>query len=934
LETSVPIDREKVLQAAQKYVDKKKYDRAIAEYQRIVQEDPTDARTLLKIGDLQARLQAYPEAIATYDRVGQHYAAQGFALKAIAVYKQIRELIRKHAPQLADRYGHIVPKLAEIYTQLGLTSDALSAYDEVASRYQKAGRDRDAIEIFRKMVELDSTNPLPHLRLAEACCRVQALDEAIDSFWTAAELLLNLQRRDDALKVIERILHFRADPRYARVAAELFLQRGTREDGLQALAKLQICFQADPRDLDTLGLLAQAFTVIGQENKSIEVYKEMARIAREQGRGDLFEQLLAHLRAVAPHDEQVRALQSLAPAGFSSERPSARSHSAVSVNDAEVELLEEPPGIEAPFELQRPAPSSLPGPGPRPFMASAPDVVIVDDDVEAAEELTTDPDAFDAKAHARKAVIDAESFRKLRLYGKAIEALRIALEIDPRSLDIRQKLRELMVESGDRDGAIGETITLAALYVERGEPQHAEPLLYEVLEIEPEHPAALEMIQQIIPGNYPAYQQGPADHRGYAQDHHAEGFDPEAPLPSYDLEEISASDAMAGEVIVPQALDAVDDPFGLAPQAQASLPSFPLGGDADDAEAPEDDDLMAGLGAASAARETLARPSMPRTAPLPAFADLDEVTHHVPSPIDAGLDDDDEIDSRTVALSSDNLEGIEDVLEEADFFASRGLWEDARAILYDQLARAPDHPLLVERLREVEDALANSGASKTIERSQLSAQSRHPVEDRAFDIAASLEALDDLEQAPEESASVGRGTFDSISQEVDVDQVFAKFKEGVRAQVSESDSATHYDLGVAYKEMGLLPDAISEFELAARDATRECMCFAMIGMIYLELEDLENATTGYKRALEATQKTVDQEMALYYDLGNVCEMKQETQDALYFFQKIARRDPGYRDVKDRIAALMPQRPPSPQPSRAVNDDDEFDRVFDELFESK
>src|SRR4029079_16896650 len=134
--TPVPIDREKVLQSAQKYVETKKYNRAIAEYQRVIQDDPNDARTLLKIGDLQARLQAYPEAIATYDRVGQYYSAQGFALKAIAVYKQIRELIRKHAPQLADRYGHIVPKLAEIYTQLGLTSDALAAWDEVAARYQ------------------------------------------------------------------------------------------------------------------------------------------------------------------------------------------------------------------------------------------------------------------------------------------------------------------------------------------------------------------------------------------------------------------------------------------------------------------------------------------------------------------------------------------------------------------------------------------------------------------------------------------------------------------------------------------------------------------------------------------------------------------------------------------------------------------------------
>ena len=152
---ALSIEREKILQAAQKYIEKKKYDRAIVEYQRIVQEDPNDARTLLKIGDLQARLSAYPEAIATYDRVGQFYASQGFALKAIAVYKQIRELIKKHAPDLADRYGHIVPKLAEIYSQLGLTSDALAAWDEVATRLQRAGRDRDAIEVFESWAEMN-----------------------------------------------------------------------------------------------------------------------------------------------------------------------------------------------------------------------------------------------------------------------------------------------------------------------------------------------------------------------------------------------------------------------------------------------------------------------------------------------------------------------------------------------------------------------------------------------------------------------------------------------------------------------------------------------------------------------------------------------------------------------------------------------------------
>ncbi len=277
------IDREKVLQSAQKYVEKKKYDKAVLEYRRLIEADPNDARTLLKIGDLQAKQGLHQDAIATYDGVGRLYAQQGFALKAIAVYKQIREIIAKHAPQLEERYAHIAPKLAELYQQLGLTSDALAALDEVATRFQRQQRDAEAIEVFRKIVELDPTNPLPHLRLAEALSRVQDIEGAVAEFKAAAAQLATIGRRDDALKVLERLLHHKADPAQARFAAELYLARGQQQDGMQALAKLQLCFQANPRDLDTLSLLARAFNTIGQGAKAIEVQKEMARVAPRDG---------------------------------------------------------------------------------------------------------------------------------------------------------------------------------------------------------------------------------------------------------------------------------------------------------------------------------------------------------------------------------------------------------------------------------------------------------------------------------------------------------------------------------------------------------------------------------------------------------------------------------------------------------------------------
>jgi tetratricopeptide (TPR) repeat protein len=274
-------------------------------------------------------------------------------------------------------------------------------------------------------------------------------------------------------------------------------------------------------------------------------------------------------------------------------------------------------------------------------------------------------------------------------------------------------------------------------------------------------------------------------------------------------------------------------------------------------------------------------------------------------------------------------EGLEDLLDEADFFTTRGLYDDAKAILVEQLTRTPHHPLVLERLREVESAVGASGESRTIERSQLG---RSQPAEAAFDVGASLGALDDMDEKP-----VGApGTRALPGREVDVDQVFEKFKAGIRAQVSETDSSTHYDLGVAYKEMGLIAEAVHEFELSARDPARECMCFAMIGMIHLEQNQLDRAAESYMQALNAPSKTPEQEMNLFYDLGNVHEMKGNEQDALFYFQKVSLRDPDYRDVADRLASLTRTEGAAPVASsaRAVNDKDDFDGVFDDMFENK
>jgi tetratricopeptide (TPR) repeat protein len=850
----VAVDRDKVLQAAQKLVEKKRYDKAIIEYQKLVAEDPKDARTLLKIGDLYLKLEGYAEAIGTYERVGQFYSLQGFALKAIAVYKQIREIVQKHVPHLEDRFGHIVPRLAELYTQLGLTSDALAAYDEVATRLQRAGRERDAIDIFRKVVELDPTNPLPHLRLAEAFARVRDIDGAVERFGAASEILIRLGRHDDAIKVLERLLQHRPDARFARTAAEVYLERGNPNDGMSALTKLQLSFKENPKDLETLSALARTFDRLSQPHKALEVLKEAGRVAIEVGRLDALGGILETIRRRAPGDPVIDQLVALAAAAATS-MPQAAEPSTSEVLDEIEEIEADAMDHEAPFALR---PSGAP--------------------VDAARGPAES--ASDPAARARAALAQADALRRARSHEQAVYGLRQFLQELPGVREIRDRLCDLLIEAGNQEGAIGEMLAGAHHLSSIGDVEGAARVLDEILLLEPAQPHAVEMLAALgyaVPGAAPPLPSG-----GYAIDYGARaagGYDPDAPLPSYDLEEIGAAQAMS--MRAPASVGQLDDPFA----QDVPLPSYPM-------------------------EEAPTRLGVPLTPPPVVHEALAQEPIEAPTPSPRG--------------SGEQLD--EDALDEVEFFASHGMFEEARGILDEQLTRLPGHPLLLEKRAEIE-AMEHGADPHSGDRA-----SRVEPSDRAFDIAASLDALDSIDvPAPMEAAA-------EYDPEVSVESVFQQFKAGVAAQVAQSDASTHYDLGVAYREMGLLDDAIHEFELAAREAERECICQSMIGMLHLEQGHVDAAIDAFIRGLHASYCTTEQELALTYEIGHAYELRNNAEQALYYFQRAARIDPSYRDargdVETRIARLEPA--PKPAPARAVGAGlvlDDFDSAFDDLLDS-
>jgi tetratricopeptide (TPR) repeat protein len=266
---------------------------------------------------------------------------------------------------------------------------------------------------------------------------------------------------------------------------------------------------------------------------------------------------------------------------------------------------------------------------------------------------------------------------------------------------------------------------------------------------------------------------------------------------------------------------------------------------------------------------------------------------------------------------------IEQILDDADWMVQNGQRAEARVLLEQQLRRNPSHPLLLEKLDELDQLGADLEQLINGDRSHINATGAADADE----LESSFRALDRLEM----NSSMPRAP--AATTIADVDAVFAQFKAGVRSQVEETDSATHYDLGVAYKEMGLVADALKEFGLAARDPSRECMCHAMIGLIHLEQNEVEQAIEAYSRGLSASQKTAEQELSLFYDLGIAHEMKGDYNSAAQYFREIARNEPTYRDVIDRINAL--EHPgevaTTAKPARAVNAEEDFERAFDDIF---
>ena len=140
-------------------------------------------------------------------------------------------------------------------------------------------------------------------------------------------------------------------------------------------------------------------------------------------------------------------------------------------------------------------------------------------------------------------------------------------------------------------------------------------------------------------------------------------------------------------------------------------------------------------------------------------------------------------------------------------------------------------------------------------------------------------------------------------EEVDFARMLSQFKEKVAENISGEDARSHYDLGAAYKEMGLLGEAIGQFQQALRAEPENLAAFEILGECFLEQGEPEVAIRTLERGLGLPTPVEDDFLGVYYWLGQAHETVGNPDSARELYEKIFSLDINFKDVTDRLKAL-------------------------------
>ncbi len=139
--------------------------------------------------------------------------------------------------------------------------------------------------------------------------------------------------------------------------------------------------------------------------------------------------------------------------------------------------------------------------------------------------------------------------------------------------------------------------------------------------------------------------------------------------------------------------------------------------------------------------------------------------------------------------------------------------------------------------------------------------------------------------------------------QADFARMLSQFKQKVSENVDADDVSAHHDLGTAYLEMGLLDEAISEFQMALRSSPDHLPTHEVMGRCWMEKGQPDMAVRTLNRALDSDYEVEDELIGIYYIMGRAKEELGKIDEAVEFYEKVFSLDINFEDVTERLRSL-------------------------------
>ena len=951
--------KSKFVEAAQKLLNQGKVPQAIAEYQQILKYEPKDQVTLMTIGELYIRQGETFQAIDYFERLAQIFVGDGFLTKAIAVYKRIAKLAPEEIRPLE--------KLADLYVQQGVMSEARPLFLQLAEIHLKGNRRSEAVALLKKLLLAEPDNLRIQIRLADLYTAMGQTADAIEAYVSAAQRALARGDSAECEKLADRAL--KLDPKNMAaviVKARIHSSKGDVAEAAKALEQVadldkggeqtellldmylknsdwknaaalaMRVFDADPKNFGTAQKVTEALLQADEGEQAMKLLERirvpMADSGEQEHVGRLLNELttrlpgrieplewlvefygrtsdsfrladsLAHLGdALADAKQYERAkevYEQLVTRQPDSDSPKRKLNAVLRKLGHDVE--EEAPVAAAkdqedeglPVELVKPAAPKLPTEAETPEVRAKPSGDSPD------SQLDDETQKFIAQS-----LTDVDLFASYGLTQKAIGLLEAILRRAPRHAPTLEKLLDFVLGAGDDRRTAELAAQLEQIHTERGDVRSAER--FEELRRRFQRAAGLSD-EDLAPPQPAAPEPPPTV---------AKAAPPEIEV----IEELAPAQEEVHEV------DLSDEWASMLSDTRPAKPAAKAPAVREDA-APEFEIPM------EAAVPENTNPFAEASSDISVAEDLPEISIRKEAHESASI-----FEKETLPASSG-----ESTFRTEPPLAAKPPKEKPPV---KEKPKAPEPEFEVEQEYElVLDAEPLVPAHEQKPPSPPPSRRQPPVHQNAAppaaadsfasdqflaDLASEIDQLGLGEPAPPASASTPRAdarvsgnnsskpaskpaSAPTPMESGPLKEVFDEFRSelGEMGGEEEEDLETHYNLGIAFREMGLLEEAISEFQKVAKATDRgrafpyTMQCCTFLGLAFMDKGQPGVAAIWYDRALRTPDLDPESVLALRYDLGVAQESAGEPAAALKTFSQVYAMNIDYRDVGERIAALQ------------------------------